>query len=785
MRKFLIGIFFLFLTFFFFYPIFKGFIPFPGDLLSSEYQPYRSYSYLGYNPGSIPNKGQGQDTIRMMYPWKYFSIEALKHGQMPLWNPYNFSGNPHFANLQSGTFYPENILFFLLPFNAAWAMYIMSQPFLAGVFLYIFLRSIGQKKASSFFGGVVFAYSSFMVVWLEYGNLISTFLWLPLALFFIDSFIKSSKILRLGGLIVCFLFSISGGYIQLFMYLYIISVSFAVYVLLRNKKNFSYQKTILLTSAFVVPFFLSAAILLPLFEIFKNSARNAYTFSELPERLIPLKNLITIVVPDFFGNPATRNYWIKGTYIERVSYIGIIPLLFSLVSWKMRKRGYVIFFISTAIASYVSTLNIFPVQLFHSLGFPFVSTGVPSRILSVYCFSMAVLASYGFSYWQEARKLKEFYIAFFILLGIVLTSWIFVSIFHYPQASITKHNLVLPTLFILAIGILLFIQKLISRKIILFVFFILTIFDLFFFFRKIIPFSPQILTYPKTEVMEKLRSIQGINRSWGYGSAFIDANLQLQERIYATDGYDPLFIKRYAEFVSSSKNGQTPVIIDRSNVNVATGYGESDLSTNIYRQKVLDLLGVKYILHKTSQKNPDTVIFPEKRYKLLWQSGDWQIYENKQALPRVFLAKNFVVEKDKRKILDLILDKNFDLQNTVILEKSLPSEFNNNKDENAGIVLEKYDPNTIIVKTRSESPSLLFLSDNYFPGWRVNIDGKPSTIYRADYTFRAVPVMKGKHQVEMWYHPDSFALGVKISTITFISLILYVVYNAFKKKRNV
>ena len=108
----------------FFYPVFRGNIPFPGDLLVSFYEPYRAYPLDGYAPGSVPSKDQGADVARHIFPWKKFTIDTLKNGQIPFWDPYNFSGNPLMANFQSAVFYPGNIVFFALPFNLAWTVYI-------------------------------------------------------------------------------------------------------------------------------------------------------------------------------------------------------------------------------------------------------------------------------------------------------------------------------------------------------------------------------------------------------------------------------------------------------------------------------------------------------------------------------------------------------------------------------------------------------------------------------------------------------------------------------------
>ena len=152
---------------FFFYPIFKGKIPFPGDLLVGEYAPYNSYNFLGYSPGGYPNKGQGFDVIRLLYPEKEFSIHSFKNLELPLWNPYNFLGNPHMASVQSGSFYPLNLIFILFPFMAAWTIFIVLQPILTGLFSFLFARELGLSMRSSVFSALVFAFSSYLIVfWL-------------------------------------------------------------------------------------------------------------------------------------------------------------------------------------------------------------------------------------------------------------------------------------------------------------------------------------------------------------------------------------------------------------------------------------------------------------------------------------------------------------------------------------------------------------------------------------------------------------------------------------------
>ncbi|MBU2632449.1 hypothetical protein KKG52_01920, partial [Patescibacteria group bacterium] len=140
----------------FFKPIFSGNIPFPGDLLINQ-NPYKAESYLGYAPGGYPNKAQGPDVISQIYPWKFFAMEEFKKGEIPLWNPYNFSGNPQMANFQTAAFYPLNILYLTMPFNYAWTIFIALQLFLAASFMYLFLRKgLLLTFFASLIGGVSF-----------------------------------------------------------------------------------------------------------------------------------------------------------------------------------------------------------------------------------------------------------------------------------------------------------------------------------------------------------------------------------------------------------------------------------------------------------------------------------------------------------------------------------------------------------------------------------------------------------------------------------------------------
>src|SRR5690606_20805297 len=113
---------------------------------------------------------------------------------IPAWNPYSFSGTPNLANFQSGVFYPINIIFAFGNYPIFWSIFIMLQPLLAGIFIYLYLRNLKLDVYSSFLGSVIFAFSGFFSMWLGWGNVLHTALWLPLILFSIDKIFSIKKV---------------------------------------------------------------------------------------------------------------------------------------------------------------------------------------------------------------------------------------------------------------------------------------------------------------------------------------------------------------------------------------------------------------------------------------------------------------------------------------------------------------------------------------------------------------------------------------------------------------
>jgi len=79
------------------------------------------------------------------------------------------------------------------------------------------------------------------------------------------------------------------------------------------------------------------------------------------------------------------------------------------------------------------------------------------------------------------------------------------------------------------------------------------------------------------------------------------------------------------------------------------------------------------------------------------------------------------------------------------------------------VELAVYDSRQVLVNVQAPADGYLVLTDAWYPGWRVRVDGQEAPLLRADLIFRAVHLTAGEHTVEFTYDPESFRTGLTIS----------------------
>ena len=125
-----------------------------------------------------------RDLAPYFIPPRFFWVESIKHGSFPLWNPYQFSGHPFFANPQHGMLYPLNSLFFLLPFDMAFNAIIILHFFLGGLFTYLFLKDLKVNSTGALISGLIFMLSGYLLSVHSLLTILLSSIWTPLIMMF-------------------------------------------------------------------------------------------------------------------------------------------------------------------------------------------------------------------------------------------------------------------------------------------------------------------------------------------------------------------------------------------------------------------------------------------------------------------------------------------------------------------------------------------------------------------------------------------------------------------------
>lgn len=739
MKKSIPLVLFLAIVFFFFKGFFlHGLLPIPADTLVGLYHPFRDVFAKEY-PRGVPFKNfLITDPIRQTYPWRFLAISLEKKLQLPLWNPYSFSGYPLMANMQSSAWYPLNIFLFLLPFSLGWSLLIFLEPLLAGLFTYGYLKNLKISSLGSFLGAFTFSFSGFFVAWFAWGNLLHIALWLPLMLLSVDKLFGTTEKVRWFALLVLSLvFSFLAGHAQLFFYVGLSAFLYFLFHVFISQEKIKYLGIGVLSIIFFL--ILTTIQLIPTVQLIFLSARNIDQANwHIAGWFIPYQHLIQFIVPDFFGNPATLNYWGVWNYGEFIGYVGILPLILGLSAIVFVRAKKIYFFAILFIASLLFALPTFLGKLPFLYNIPFIDSSQPTRLLLLVDLSLAVLSGYGFDFLQKAQKKLLFIWGVFGLIFLGIWTVVLMHTKFLPQVVtsnilVAKHNLIFPTTIfasaLILIVLFIFIEKRLSYRlkvVFLSIILLVAVVDQIRFAEKFNPFTPKDYLYPQSTTISFLQSHIGGYRFMTTDSEIMPPNVSDMYRLQSIEGYDPLYIKQYGEFIAA---------MQRNEPDISGPFGFNRIITpHDISSPLINLLGVKYVLSLSDISSPSLV--------KVFQEGKTRVYENKNVLSRAFFVAEVTPVTGGQQAINAVFANENNLGRIAVVESSTNMS---STVGNAKIVT--YTPNKITIQTQNTGQGFLVLTDIYYPTWQATVDGKKTTIYKTDFTFRGIVVPAGKHTI--------------------------------------
>jgi len=763
--------------------IFTGKVLLPADMLLKEL-PWGHYGSVSHLQNHYLS-----DALHAFYPMKTLISERLKSGEFPLWLPEVSCGYPLFASGFHDVIGLSGFLLLLADVPLAHNLLFILQLFLAGTFMYFFLRTIKVGFWGAIVSAVAFMLNFLFMSYLLFEHIVGAMLWLPLICLFLEKFHSRGKFayLLLAGLFMGL--AVLNGSIQSMLYVFLAVFIYFAYHGCRSARNAKslrplFKSMLIFSLIVLIGFSVAAVKLIPTFEFFLgwNQRDGGFAFGRwlttLWKKPLAIPLLSGFVFPDLLGSHRALDVTkvlgdmggregISGNVFK--AYIGILPFMFAFIAVFYRRCEKSRLFVWMSVAP-ILLIMFTPLYLF-----------LYFRGFVVYIFAACVLAGLGVDWLINsenrevaARRITKglkwiliigfvalvignlFLYAFrdkilsaghsFIRARAARAGWLNYDmdwqlgkvdnmLAHY---SILNHRMYLP----FAIGGMCFVllwafgKSRIGTTAFMIMVVLVVFFDLSRLGWDYIPMVDRDLVFPETESVKFLKqdkSLFRINTRWDK----------------AKD--PPVF----------PPNTLLPYGI--SNVKV---YASLIPPQGFIEERFHSLLNVKYVIA------PPGTQMPQNLYSLAFDGDVW-IYENREVLPRAYMVQQARFVETEEDALTEMYSADFDPGKTVVIVGSARlGSLDDPSPEHSVVEVARYAPSEVEVDVDSTNGGFLVLSDRYYPGWKVFVDGKESPMYKANYVFRAVQLDKGRHRVSFSFGPYLFRLGLYISIVSVIFVIV-------------
>ncbi len=454
-----------------------------------QYEPWASYRDV-VNAPDTPHNHLVSDLVLQNYQWKAFIREQLAAGEVPLWNPHQFSGIPFLAAGQHSALYPLSVIYYGLPLHNAYGWFTVVNLWLAGVFMYLFVRGLGVGRAGAVLAGIIYQFAGFTIASVVFQMMIGGLPWLPLMLLMVEYIIREKPVFGRKTAIPWVVIgagalgmNVLAGHVEITIYTLLITGYYTLAHWLhdwwfKNRQTplAALRKCFWCGAMLALGMGLAAVQFLPLYEFAQTNWRaERSSYETVVSYAHPPRDILQFALPNFYGSPAhhrvfdvfsgewvaewdnanNQNHteWGIKNYVEGALYLGILPLLLAAyamidrlliwgTAWRNNERirtepPYRRAFTLLALLSLTFMFGLPTYRLMYIL--PGINQlNSPFRWVFALTVSVAVLAAFGLDALQrraaEKRSLLETRIGLGIMgLALMVFAGLAASRVFYPQ----------------------------------------------------------------------------------------------------------------------------------------------------------------------------------------------------------------------------------------------------------------------------------------------------------------------------------------------------------------
>lgn len=669
-----------------------------------------------------------RDHADYFQPLRFFTAQQLRAGVLPLWNPYNASGEPWLANPQTGVFYPPAWLFILLPFATAYVAYIALHMLLLGAGAYLLFARRHSWRAA-LIGAVATMFAGSTLSLLDVTNNFTSFAWIPLVLVCAldrgEQRPRHSRAISAVVLAALFLagepFFAATGVLM-----------FASLVLSRKRRRGLGDIAV----CGVLAFLLSAVQLLPFAELVRDSDRGAGLMrAQMFAESMPPANWLRVAVPpavdDRLFDTALGQHFVPLVYAGAV--IVLLAAFALLISIRERRveaasYGWLALLIAAILIGGGDHVPLVRDLIAHLPVTPF---RYPARLVPFGVFALIALAVTGYDRIDRLslpmRALTAAgLLALVAISGVIITPASMAALVMTMLVAVTGARLTTRTLGAVAIVVFLTFDLLPRAAPLL---------ASESFVRHPVRYSPQVGSDGKLVRIQDAR----VRRAGGFDrAAWIGGYLNLFDARFDASTAAPVVSAAYLR------------VHDQA-------LASADLA-------LLSRMAVRYFL----------VAHPLAPFTTIARDGGVLVVRNDRALPMATLWSSVATARSDEAALQRALAVGSDrpvivpaaAANAAVLQVAAAASVALNSDR-------------AIVRIAAPFAGVLVLTQQDGPGWRVFVDGRERPSLRADGVFRAVEIGPGEHEVVWRYLPSSLTAG---AAMTLAGIVLCVISAAAEKK---
>ena len=762
--------------------------------------------------------------LLQFYPWRRFALDAIRSGHLPLWNPYLGNGAPLIANHQSAVFYPPNWISLLLPLDYSLGWLAALHLIWAGTGMVTLSRALGLRSLGQVVAGLAFGASQYLVARAGFISINAAAAWLPWIIWAGDRLLSpqslSSNLLKRALLLsLCLSLQLLAGHAQTAWYTLLLLIAWVLWRVITHLRTYPLPRTsqrpvtflsplLLVGLAVAFALLLAALQLLPTAELLQQSSRAAsaeyefvVTYSFSPWRVL------TLLAPDLLGNPARGWFYGYGNYWEDAVYVGLLPFLLavSLISQTIlsgyhrrtaraplhpaalspdqadppsstpghgHARALVYFLTLTLLAALLLALGrntpVFP--FFYKYVPTFNLFQAPARMMIWFVFALALLAGLAADRWEPPQRRALYWTRLGVAgaVSIVLVGAFADLALPATGKLMQQLHTVARAVALCGFGLLIAASlSLLKPKMtgapahssttwwqLAVALFLCA--DLLFAGYGLNPGAPPDLYRAPTASGAILRAAVGDHRLFQFPD---DEHNVKFERYLSFTSFGP------PEFAHAVRESQLPNVslldglYSASNFDPLLNARYTGLVEVISATRSLNLLRLMDVAVVVSSVPLDL--------EPIAQGSATTFYRVPGEPRRVRVVYTARIVADAEAARAALAHANFDPASEVLLEADDPGVTPASPCSRVSLTP---SPNVVTITASLEQPGWVVLSDAYYPGWCVFVDGQPAKLLHADYAFRAVPAEAGNHTLEFRYAPRSFYVGLWVSIASWLIL---------------